>query len=207
MICPSCGSNCPDGSVLCPNCGGDLMETSSNNVQPTFNVNDALFNGGGPSQPITSSAPVKKSNGALGAIIAVIAIIAVVAVVLFFGGVKYMGTYKFDSMVYTYMGQEYTVTAAEIGATGDDYKLSVGLFGRSTLTSSGQKSTYTVKFKGSDVTIKAIDGDIPAKYDSSNKTISFSLTELLQYADSSTVSSDDLAMLSMFDDIQIILKK
>ncbi|MBQ8923772.1 MAG: zinc ribbon domain-containing protein [Lachnospiraceae bacterium] len=203
MICPSCGSDCPDGSALCPNCGADLMD--SGNVQPTYNVNDALFNGGGSAS--TPAAPPKKKNGAMGAIIAVIAIVAIVAVVLLFGGVKYMGTYKFDSMVYTLAGEEYVVSASDIGATGDDYKLTIGLFGRSTLTSDGQKGNYQVKFNGNDVTIKASDGEIAAKYDSSAKTISFSLTELMKYADSNAFSADDLALLSMFDDIQIILKK
>ena len=143
----------------------------------------------------------------MGAIIAVIAIVAVVAVVLFAGGVKYMGTYKFDSMVYNYLGDDITVSASDIGATGDEYKLSVGLFGKSTLTSDGEKYSYTVKIKGSDVTIKAKDGTIHATYDSSNKTISFSLVELMNSVDTSSMSADDLSLLSMFDDITIVLKK
>ncbi|MBR1815379.1 MAG: zinc ribbon domain-containing protein [Lachnospiraceae bacterium] len=180
MICPSCGSNCPDGSVICPNCGGDLMETKAS-VQPTFNVNDALFNGGGNSAPTQPVTPVKKNNSVMGAVIALIAVVIIAAVVLFAGGVKYMGTYKLTSIkadVYG-TGDPIVINIADYGFSEDDFQLKIGLFGRATLIAGNEKDSGTIKYSGNNLTLLSEDGDIPATYDPDNKTIEISMEQYL----------------------------
>ncbi|MBQ9608729.1 MAG: zinc ribbon domain-containing protein [Lachnospiraceae bacterium] len=180
MICPSCGNSCPDGSVLCPNCGGDLMEVESGNVQPAYSVNDALFNNAGNtySQPV---APVKKSNSVFNAILAVIIIIIVAAVVLVAGGVKYMGTYKLTSIkadVYG-TGEPIVINITDYGFSEDTIQLKIGLFGRATLISENERDTGTIKYNGNKLTLLSEEGDIPATYDPTNKTIEINMEQYM----------------------------
>ncbi|MBQ9234266.1 MAG: zinc ribbon domain-containing protein [Lachnospiraceae bacterium] len=212
MICPSCGSQLPDGTDFCPNCGSVIPADMANeaSAKPAFNVNDAIFNGSSNNTYSTPTVPAKSSSiGSSGTIVGIIIAVIIIAMLGIYLGMnaKYMGTYKFDSIVYTYDGQEYKYTATDAGMTGDEFKLSVGLFNRITVIEEGNKATGKVKFNGDTVEISDSQGTIKGKYDKNEKTISISLSELMEYASSSDLSASDRQILMMYDDIVIIFKK
>lgn len=139
MICPTCGNENPDGSVVCTVCNSALVST------PTMSY----------SQP-SYSAPAKKSNGGLIAAIAIIAVLAIVAILGFTTlGWKYNGTYELDSI--SSMGMTFTMDevkeimgdtmSAELKVSFGTYKVSGDVFG-----SSGSEKGK-IKFKGSKFTI------------------------------------------------------
>lgn len=77
MFCSNCGSNIPDGSNMCPNCGAPQ--------QPQYNdpFNQPYNYGQNYNQPYQAPAP-KKSNTAviIGIIVAIVAIAAIVVAII-----------------------------------------------------------------------------------------------------------------------------
>lgn len=208
MICPSCGSQLPDGTDFCPNCGS-VIPADAANAAPAFNVNDAVFNGAS-SAYTTPSAPAKKSSsGAIVGIIAAVVVVALLAIYFIMNG-KYMGTYQVDSMTITYMGETITLTGADLGISGDEMKITVGMFNKVTVVSDGSKGSGKIKFSGDTVELSDSQATIKGKYDKDAKTISISFTELAKYVSSSDLTADEqqtLEMLNMFDDVTIVFKK
>lgn len=209
MICPSCGSQLPDGTDFCPNCG-TVIPADQQNAAPSFNPNAAIFNGAANNEPVISSVPAKKSSS--GAVIGIaIAIIVVAALVVYFAmNAKYMGTYEIDSMTITYMGETMTLSGADLGLTGDEMKITVGMFNKVTIVSEGDKGSGKIKFSGDNVELSDSEVTIKGKYDKKEKTISISFSEFTKYLSSSDLSADEqstLEMLNTFDDITLVFKK
>ena len=103
MICPSCGSQLPDGTDFCPNCGSVIPADMANeaSAKPAFNVNDAIFNGSSNNTYSTPTVPAKSSSiGSSGTIVGIIIAVIIIAMLGIYLGMnaKYMGTYKFDSI-------------------------------------------------------------------------------------------------------------
>ena len=207
MTCPSCGSQLPDGTDFCPNCG-NVIPADSANTAPAFNPNDVVFSGA--NNDSYSSAPAKNnSSGAIVGIIVAVAVIAFIAVYFVLNG-KYMGTYEIDSMIITYQGQTQTLSGSELGISGDEMKITVGLFNKVTVVSSGSKGTGKIKFSGDTVTLSDSEVSFKGKYDKDAKTISFPFSEFTKYLSSSDLSAEDqqtLEMLNMLDEITIVFKK
>lgn len=204
MNCPFCGANLPDGTDFCSNCGQVITPTQSSNPSG-FNPNAAIFNGVSNNAPYQASpaVPAKKSNGAvIGAIVAVLVVVGVVLFIL--TNCKYIGNYSFYGIKMTYMGQEMTFTADELGMSSEDAKLSVGLFNKASFTFEGKKYTGKLKVKGKDVEIIGSDGTLDGIFDKDEKTISIILPkdELM-----ASLSSEEAAMMSYFEDFQLIFKK
>lgn len=209
MICPSCGSQLPDGTDFCPNCGS-VIPADQQNAAPAFNPNAAIFNGAASNEPVMSSVPAKKSSS--GAIIGIaVAVLVVAALVVYFAiNAKYMGTYQIDSMTITYMGETMTLSGSDLGITGDEMKITVGMFNKVTLVSDGQKGSGKIKFSGDTVELSDSEVTIKGKYDKKEKTISIPFSEFTKYISSSDLSADEqstLEMLNMFDDITLTFKK
>ncbi|MBR1815380.1 MAG: hypothetical protein IJ763_10905 [Lachnospiraceae bacterium] len=118
----------------------------------------------------------------------------------------YIGDYKFDSMIYYYQGEALTVTASDIGATGEEYMLSIGMDGVSTLTTDQETYEYNVTIDGDKITIKSTDGVLWATYNEDDRTISLSLIELADSIDTGYTEDYDISFLDLFDDIVMILK-
>lgn len=207
MTCPSCGSQLPDGTDFCPNCG-NVIPADSANTAPAFNPNDVVFSGA--NNDSYSSAPAKKnSSGAIVGIIVAVAVIAFIAVYFVLNG-KYMGTYQIDSMIITYQGETMTLSGSDLGISGDEMKITVGLFNKVTVVSNGSKGTGKIKFSGDTVTLSDSEVSFKGKYDKDAKTISIPFSEFTKYLSSSDLSAEDqqtLDMLNMFDEITLVFKK
>ncbi len=208
MICPSCGSQLPDGTDFCSNCGS-VIPADQQNAAPSFNPNDVIFNGASNNQPI-ASAPAKKSSS--GAIIGiVIAVLVIAALGIYFAiNAKYMGTYEIDSMTITYMGETMTLSSSDLGITGSEMQITVGMFNKVTLVSDGQKGSGKIKFSGNSVELSDSEVTIKGTYDKDAKTISIPFSEFTKYLSSSDLSADEqstLEMLNMFDEITLTFKK
>ena len=207
MICPSCGSQLPDGTDFCPNCG-NVIPAGSTNTAPAFNPNDVVFSGAN-SQSYSSAPAKQNSNGAFVAIVCAIAVIAFVAIFFFTSG-KYMGTYEIDSMILTYQGETRTLSGSDLGISGDEMKITVGLFNKVTVVSSGNKGTGKIKFSGDKVTLSDSEVSFTGTYDKDAKTISIPFSEFTKYISSSDLSAQEqqtLEMLNMFDEIILVFKK
>ncbi|MBO6114351.1 MAG: zinc ribbon domain-containing protein [Lachnospiraceae bacterium] len=212
MTCPSCGSQLPDGTDFCPNCGS-VIPADSANAAPAFNVNDAIFNGGSSDSFASPNAPVapakKSSGGMIIGIVAAVAVIALVGIYFLLNG-KYMGTYNIDSMTITYQGETMTLSSSDLGISGDEMQIVVGMFNKVTLVSDGSKGSGKIKFSGDTVTLSDSEITIKGTYDKKAKTITIPFSEFTKYLTSSDLSDSDqqaLDMFNMFDEVTLVFKK
>ncbi|MBQ9277819.1 MAG: zinc ribbon domain-containing protein [Lachnospiraceae bacterium] len=209
MTCPSCGSQLPDGTDFCPNCGS-VIPADSANVAPAFNVNDAVFNGASNNAYSAPAAPAKKSSsGAIIGIVCAVAVLVLVGVYFLING-KYMGTYNIDSMTITYMGETMTLSGSDLGISGDEMQIVVGMFNKVTLVSDGSKGSGKIKFSGDTVELSDSEITIKGKYDKDAKTITIPFSEFTKYLSSSDLSASDqqaLEMFNMFDEVTLVFKK
>ena len=147
MNCPNCGTELPEGSVVCTNCAASLVES-------TIQSND--FN-----QASAYTEPPKKSKKGLiiGLSCAAVAIIAIVviAIVLIIGGNK-NGTYTCKEM------ESYGVKCT-LKVNGDKFTLKMSAYGEE------EKESGKIKFKGKKVTLTVDGEDVKGTYNKSKKTI------------------------------------
>ena len=150
MICPMCGNENPDGSVLCAGCGTSLVQSAVNAFAP----DDTMVQGG-----MGSIAAPKKSKKGLFIGIGVAAVAVIVAVVLlcvFLLGGNADGTY-----VASEEGASYSIKI-----DGNKFEMSVEYLGQKITVAEGK-----CKISGSKMTLTCEGEDLEAKYNSSKKTI------------------------------------
>ncbi|MDD6326987.1 MAG: zinc ribbon domain-containing protein [Lachnospiraceae bacterium] len=171
MNCPNCGSEFPEGSVMCPVCGNPVASN------PT-----AGYNQPAPAPSYVEPTPIKtkKSSPIVSIVIAVVAVAAIFLLGFFVLGGRYMGTYKITSVNIT--GEAYgqvideTYSASDLSALGlEDMALKVTFNNRCRFLNAesyGLTGPYKFKVSGDKVTITGSDGSVYGKYENGKISIS-----------------------------------
>lgn len=172
MNCPNCGTQLPEGTTFCENCGTPIAP------QQAQDVNNALFN----QEPVytVAAAPKKKRGVVIGVIIAVLVLAIAAGVILFMLG-RYNGTYKFASM--SFAGMEYNIDQlSEISEmSGESINMSLKVsFTKCTLDMDALGYKHSgdakIKFSNNKVILSNDDGDeIKGTYNSNEKSITLNI--------------------------------
>lgn len=192
MKCNVCGGDIPEGAPNCPICGAPAPapapQGNAYGVDPNAQYGGAPVNqpsqdfGGYDQQPYPQNnmgayqaAAAKKSNTGLiigiGAVVAVVVAVVVMWALGVFGGGDHDGTYKLDRA--TAMGFE--IDSDQLATYGmDPEKYTIKIHGSNAdLDMGGVKSSCSVKFSGSTITLSGGGQELEGEYTNGEIKISY----------------------------------